>query len=280
MSWKVKPDDRSQRHWRGQDKTVELPEEIFAAKVNVPLIHQVVVAQQAAARQGTHADQDPRPGPRRRQEAVPAEGHRPRPPGLDPRAPVRRRRRRARPGAALLRAADAEEDEGRGAARRAVRPAQPRPGPGRQRLRRRRRAQDQGRRGRADRRGRRAGPAGPGGRAPRRRAHLEVAAERAARARADRGPAQHLRRAGQRPRGLHRAGPDGVRRQDQGVEGSEGRQTPSEPGTTTRGTSCCGRWSRRRATGCSTRASTPSSSPPTPTRPRSGWPSRPCSGSR
>ena len=39
----------------GTDKTVELPEEIFAAKVNVPLIHQVVVAQQAAARQGTHA---------------------------------------------------------------------------------------------------------------------------------------------------------------------------------------------------------------------------------
>src|SRR5271170_2921246 len=38
-----------------QDKTVELPEEIFAAKVNVPLIHQVVVAQEAAARQGTHS---------------------------------------------------------------------------------------------------------------------------------------------------------------------------------------------------------------------------------
>ena len=38
-----------------KDKTVELPEEIFAVKVNVPLIHQVVVAQQAAARQGTHA---------------------------------------------------------------------------------------------------------------------------------------------------------------------------------------------------------------------------------
>ena len=36
-------------------KTVELPEEIFAAKVNVPLMHQVVVAQQAAARQGTHS---------------------------------------------------------------------------------------------------------------------------------------------------------------------------------------------------------------------------------
>src|ERR1700684_3084007 len=39
----------------GDGKTVGLPEEIFAAKVNVPLIHQVVVAQQAAARQGTHA---------------------------------------------------------------------------------------------------------------------------------------------------------------------------------------------------------------------------------
>src|SRR6202167_2158752 len=36
-------------------KTIDLPEQIFAAKVNIPLIHQVVVAQQAAARQGTHA---------------------------------------------------------------------------------------------------------------------------------------------------------------------------------------------------------------------------------
>jgi large subunit ribosomal protein L4 len=35
--------------------TVDLPAEIFAAKVNLPLIHQVVVAQQAAARRGTHA---------------------------------------------------------------------------------------------------------------------------------------------------------------------------------------------------------------------------------
>src|SRR5712675_1823382 len=33
----------------------KLPAEIFDAKVNVPLIHQVVVAQEAAARQGTHA---------------------------------------------------------------------------------------------------------------------------------------------------------------------------------------------------------------------------------
>jgi large subunit ribosomal protein L4 len=34
---------------------VELAPEIFGAKVNLPLIHQVVVAQQAAARQGTHS---------------------------------------------------------------------------------------------------------------------------------------------------------------------------------------------------------------------------------
>jgi large subunit ribosomal protein L4 len=35
--------------------SVELPEHIFDVQVNVPLIHQVVVGQLAAARQGTHA---------------------------------------------------------------------------------------------------------------------------------------------------------------------------------------------------------------------------------
>ena len=34
--------------------TVELPAEVFDVQVNIPLIHQVVVAQLAAARQGTH----------------------------------------------------------------------------------------------------------------------------------------------------------------------------------------------------------------------------------
>ncbi|GII53044.1 50S ribosomal protein L4 [Planotetraspora thailandica] len=34
--------------------TVDLPEAVFGAKVNIPLIHQVVVAQLAARRQGTH----------------------------------------------------------------------------------------------------------------------------------------------------------------------------------------------------------------------------------
>ncbi len=35
--------------------SVDLPAAIFAVETNVPLIHQVVVAQQAAARQGTHS---------------------------------------------------------------------------------------------------------------------------------------------------------------------------------------------------------------------------------
>ncbi|PRB71402.1 50S ribosomal protein L4 [Arthrobacter sp. MYb213] len=37
---------------------VELPESIFAVQTNVPLLHQVVVAQLAAARQGTHKTKD------------------------------------------------------------------------------------------------------------------------------------------------------------------------------------------------------------------------------
>ncbi|HEX6326270.1 MAG TPA: 50S ribosomal protein L4 [Jiangellaceae bacterium] len=39
----------------GKTGSVELPAEIFDVQVNVPLIHQVVVGQLAAARQGTHA---------------------------------------------------------------------------------------------------------------------------------------------------------------------------------------------------------------------------------
>lgn len=34
--------------------SVDFPAEVFDAKTNVALIHQVVVAQRAAARQGTH----------------------------------------------------------------------------------------------------------------------------------------------------------------------------------------------------------------------------------
>jgi large subunit ribosomal protein L4 len=38
----------------GTAGTVELPDEIFGAQANIPLMHQVVTAQLAAARQGTH----------------------------------------------------------------------------------------------------------------------------------------------------------------------------------------------------------------------------------
>ena len=34
--------------------TVELPDDVFDVQANIPLMHQVVVAQLAAARQGTH----------------------------------------------------------------------------------------------------------------------------------------------------------------------------------------------------------------------------------
>ena len=152
---------------------------------------------------GHALDQDARRGPRWRQEAVPPEGHRPRPPGLDPRAAVRRRWRRARPAAARLRPAHPEEDEGGRAARCPVRPGPQRPRPrgvlaGRRRRRRRpRRGRDLLAKISAAK-------------------HVLVVAERTdeltleepaqprrgAPARA--GSAQHLRRAGQRRRRVHR----------------------------------------------------------------------------
>ena len=59
-SWQLRP--RPPRSPRSTSRTpagtitgtVDLPAEIFGVQVNVPLIHQVVVAQLAAARQGTH----------------------------------------------------------------------------------------------------------------------------------------------------------------------------------------------------------------------------------
>ena len=57
---------------------VDLPAEIFDVEVNVPLIHQVVVAQQAAAHPGHRIHQAARRGPRRWPQALQAEGHRPR----------------------------------------------------------------------------------------------------------------------------------------------------------------------------------------------------------
>ncbi len=181
--------------------SVDLPAEIFDVQTNIPLIHQVVVAQQAAARQGTHVDQDPRRGPRRWPQALQAEGHRPRPSGLDPRAAVRRRWHRPRPAAAQLRPAHPQEDEGRRPARRPLRP-----GPRRSRPRRRGA-------GRGPTPSTKAavkaltdlsGTPSPADRARARgRADLAVAAQRRAVPPPRRRPAQHLRRAAVRRRGLH-----------------------------------------------------------------------------
>ena len=82
-------------------------------EVNEAVMHQAVTAQLAGRRTGTARHQDARRGPRRRRQAVPPEGHRPRPPGLAPRAALRRRRRGLRPAPAQLRAAPAQAHEAR-----------------------------------------------------------------------------------------------------------------------------------------------------------------------
>ena len=128
--------------------TVDLPDEIFDVQTNIPLIHQVVVAQLAAARQGTHSTKtrgEVRGGGRKpyrqkgtgraRQGSTRAPQfagggvvHGPQPRDYSP--------------------ADAQEDEGRRAARRPVRPGPPRPRARVQLAGRGRRPVDQGRAGR------------------------------------------------------------------------------------------------------------------------------------
>ena len=103
--------------------SVELADVLFAAPVNAAVLHQVVTAQLAGRRLGHARHEDPRRGPRRRRQAVPPEGHRPRPPGLEVRAPLQGRRRRLRAAPALLRAAAAAQDEAPRAPRRADREA-------------------------------------------------------------------------------------------------------------------------------------------------------------
>ena len=64
---------------------LDLADDVFGAEVKEHLLYEVVKAQRAArARRHAH-DQEARRGARRRQEAVQAEGHRPRASGLDPR---------------------------------------------------------------------------------------------------------------------------------------------------------------------------------------------------
>ena len=96
-------------------------------------MHQVVTAQLAAARSGTHSTKTARRGRRRWREAVAPEGHRPGTAGLDPFAAVAGRRHRARPQAPRLPPAHAQEDDPPRLALGAVRPR--RRGEGRRRRR-------------------------------------------------------------------------------------------------------------------------------------------------
>lgn len=68
---------------------VELPGHLFDLDTNIPLIHQVVVAQLAAARQGTHSTKtrgEVRGGGRKPYK----QGHWPRTSGLHPRSSLHR----------------------------------------------------------------------------------------------------------------------------------------------------------------------------------------------
>ena len=109
--------------------TVELPASLFDVEVNIPLVHQVVVAQLAAARQGTHDTKtrgEVRGGgrkPYRQKGTGRARQGSTRAPQFVGGGVVHG------PTPRSLRAADAEEDEGRRTALGAVRPGSRRPAP-------------------------------------------------------------------------------------------------------------------------------------------------------
>ena len=98
--------------------SVELPDAIFDAQANIALMHQVVIAQLAAARQGTHKVKT--------RGEVRGGGKKPYKQKGTGRArqgsAVHRRRDRSRPGTARLLPAHPQEDEGRRTARRPLRP--------------------------------------------------------------------------------------------------------------------------------------------------------------
>jgi len=90
---------------------VELPEELFAAPINIAVLHQVVTAQLAGRHLGTHDTKRRGEVSGGGKEAVPSEGHRPGAPGFHSLAAVHRRRRGLRTAPALLRPASAAPDE-------------------------------------------------------------------------------------------------------------------------------------------------------------------------
>ena len=100
--------------------TVDLDDDVFGAPFNGPLVHEVVVAELAARRQGTHATKTRGMVSRRRRQAVAPEGHGPRPRRHDPLADLDRRRHRLRPQPAPLHRQGQPQGPPRRAALRAV----------------------------------------------------------------------------------------------------------------------------------------------------------------
>ena len=91
-------------------RQVELPAEIFEAKVNVDLMHQAYQRQMANARLGTHRDQGSLRGGRRWSQAVETKGYRSRPSGFDDLRTVGRRWTYPHPTSAEIHTGDAEEN--------------------------------------------------------------------------------------------------------------------------------------------------------------------------
>src|ERR1044072_2120066 len=108
--------------------SVNLPADVFDVQANIALMHQVVVAQQAAARQGTHDTKTRGEVSGGGKKPYRQKGTGPAPQGST-RAPplVGRGGGRPRPHAARLLAAHPEEDEARRPAWRPLRPGARRP---------------------------------------------------------------------------------------------------------------------------------------------------------
>ena len=99
---------------------IELSDEVFAAEPNEHLFYEVAKMQQINRRRGTVGGEEHLAGLRRRQEALEAEGHRPRPSGLDPRLALGRRRQGDGPQAPRLLLPSAPQGPPRRAPRGAV----------------------------------------------------------------------------------------------------------------------------------------------------------------
>ena len=89
---------------------LELADEVFGAPVNEALLYEAVRQYQAGLRSGTHKTKVRSRSSRLRQEALEAEGHRPRALGIDSLPAVASRRHGARPGTARLQLQAAAQD--------------------------------------------------------------------------------------------------------------------------------------------------------------------------